>query len=105
MEFEKVSRIMRTLPVGYYLGHKIDVRLDPGQNSYYDPMHYCIVVGFKMLPLDGLSETDPHAEEIVRGVLYHEISHAILTPKNMRGAHLLAMPEGTATKAVVFVAL
>lgn len=93
MEFEKVSRIMRTLPIGYYLGHKIDVRLDPGQNSYYDPMHYCIVVGFKMLPLDGLSETDPHAEEIVRGVLYHEISHAILTPKNMRVTDIINVFE------------
>lgn len=93
MDYESVERIFKTLPIGYYLGHKIDARLDPGTHSYYDPMEYCIVVGFGMLPVKGLDETDPHAEEIVRSVLYHEISHAILTPRTMRVTDIINIFE------------
>ena len=84
MDYTTVERILKTLPVGYYLGKNIEVRLDTGRESYYDPMDQYIVIGFGMLPLDKINDSDPLAEEIVRGVLYHEISHAILTPREMR---------------------
>ena len=81
VSFEKVKSIMDTLPIGYYLGHKIDLELENGMQSYHDPIENKIVIGYQLLPdikTDGI--TDDEMENNIRCMLYHEISHAILTP-------------------------
>lgn len=81
VSFEKVKSIMDTLPIGYYLGHKIDLELENGMQSYHDPIDNKIVIGYQLLPdikTDGIS--DDEMENNIRCMLYHEISHAILTP-------------------------
>ena len=85
ISFNKVKEIFDTLPVGYYLGRRINNKLDDSDKSYFDPGKMEIHVGYKQLPLDMLNEDDlDSVEDDVRCLLYHEISHAILTPKTMK---------------------
>lgn len=79
--FNKVNEILKTLPVGYYLGGAIDCTLEDSDQSYHSPVENKIVIGYKQLPLGKLNEDDPEVENMVRCMLYHEVSHAMLTPK------------------------
>lgn len=81
VSFNKCKEILKTLPIGYYLGNSIECELSEGDKSYHDPMNNKIVIGYKQLPLDDLEEDDLEVEDNVRCMLYHEISHAILTPR------------------------
>ena len=87
LSFVQVGDIFKTLPTGYYLGRKIKADLSediPG--SFYDPESDRIIVSFPciqeafehaaLLPTDTL-------EQVIRGLLYHEISHVILTPRKL----------------------
>lgn len=80
VSFNKCNEILKTLPIGYYLGHAIDCTLEDGERTYFDPINGRIVVGYKLLPLKEIEETDPELEDNIRCMLYHEVSHAILTP-------------------------
>lgn len=83
--FAAIETIFNTLPISYYLGRKISVSLSTGDASYFDMLNDKIVVGAKDV-IDAVSDIeneDIDIEEIVRGLLYHEVSHAILTPKNI----------------------
>ena len=90
-----VQAILKTLPVGYYLGAKVDLELKAdGDTSFYDPMHNRIVIGYNSLPeLDKLEEGDPETENNLRCMLYHEVSHALLTPEYMRPTDVLNVFE------------
>ena len=79
--FNKVSEILKSLPIGYYLGGVIDCTLEDSDQSYHNPVENKIVIGYKQLPLGKLNENDPEVENMVRCMLYHEVSHAMLTPK------------------------
>jgi len=81
----QVRTIFDTLPVGYYLGRNINVELSESSNdSYYNPMADKIVISepciLKTCNQNALPEDQ--VEEVVRGLVYHEISHVILTGKN-----------------------
>lgn len=75
--------VLKTLPVGYYLGHPVSLRLDPSGNTTYIELdcervtvsYNNICAALKNAPDD----IDP--EPIIRALLYHEISHALLTPR------------------------
>lgn len=75
--------VLKTLPVGYYLGHPVSLRLDPTGNTTYIELdcervtvsYNNICAALKNAPDD----IDP--EPIIRALLYHEISHALLTPR------------------------
>jgi len=85
LSFEKVNSILVTLPVGYYLGRRINCELEDSDQSYHDPFNDLIVIGFKQLPCVEI-EGDLDDEEIekdIRCMLYHEISHVLATPKEM----------------------
>jgi len=88
--FEVVKEIYKTLPTGYYLGRKINHRLvDNTMATYYDPLKDEIVVSYPLIAraLDAADDTlftkNYGLDSLVRGLLYHEISHAILTPTNL----------------------
>lgn len=81
LTFSEVNEIVKTLPTGYYLGQRIDHELSPDcPASYYDPMKYKIIISYPMLANIVQAES---AEEDARCLLYHEVSHAMLTPKNL----------------------
>ena len=83
--FTAIENIFNTLPISYYLGRKISVSLSTGVDSYFDMLNDKIVIGAKDV-IDAVSNIENEnidIEEIVRGLLYHEVSHAILTPKNL----------------------
>lgn len=84
--FNEIEKILKTLPIGYYLKRNVDVTLDPDTEcSYYAPMDDTIRISFKQLEgtFESIEKTK-NVEEIVRGMLYHEVSHAFITPKNLR---------------------
>ena len=84
VEFNTVNNILATLPIGYYLGRKIPVELSKGTASYFNPVEDKIVIGYGLIAasLENIDSTkyDYNLEEIIRGLLYHEVSHVILTP-------------------------
>jgi len=85
IEFNLVKNILDTLPIGYYLGRNIKVVLVNSDKSYFIPSEDVIHIGYQMIAnaFNVLSEEDKNKydiEEIIRGLLYHEISHVILTP-------------------------
>lgn len=86
LSFAKCEKILDTLPIGYYTGRRISTSLDKEEKtSFYSPIEDKIVVSYPIIAerIKNLPEgTDD--EEAVRSMLYHEVSHAILTPQSLR---------------------
>ena len=82
--FAKCDSILKTLPIGFYTGRRIETTLDEKEEtSFYSPMEDKIVVSYPIIArrFDSMSEASTCSEEeAVRSMLYHEVSHAILTP-------------------------
>ena len=51
--FEEMKDIAKTLPIGYYLGRKVEVTIDPGGGAYADVVKSVIHVGMDILKLTG----------------------------------------------------
>lgn len=79
--FNEAEKILKTLPVGYYLKKNIEVELQDSFDTYFLPMQDKIVIGFKAIEkvVNQLTE-EKDKEYVIRTLQYHEISHAILTP-------------------------
>ena len=83
--FAKCEQILNTLPIGYYAGRRIGVSLkDEIPTSYYCPAEDTITISYPIIR-EGVSKiTDTEdIESVVRSMIYHEVSHAILTPERM----------------------
>lgn len=82
-----LTTIFKTLPTGYYLGRRLEHEMTEGPVSYFDPVNDKIVIGASMIiqALKNVNEDDDSVdvESIIRSLLYHEVSHAILTPQNL----------------------
>lgn len=79
---EYVEGIFKTLPIGYYLGRDIPCELsDKDDTSYFSPTEQKIVVAYNQVKKACKHSVD--IETAVRSILYHEISHAILTPRKL----------------------
>ena len=82
--YAKIEQILKTLPVGYYLGHNIKVILSKQNESYLNYVESEIVISAPMIQKALESQTDENKiEQYVRTLLYHEISHAIMTPQQL----------------------
>ena len=87
ISYESVKHILDTLPIGYYLKRNIPVELSHGMDSYYNPIADKITIGYGLIEqayekvIEGKYNVD--TEEVIRGLLYHEISHVILTPNKL----------------------
>lgn len=103
---ETIQREFNKLDVGYYLGEYIPVTLDTegvNSTSYFDPMNWEIVIAVNNVhqAMANVSSADQGIlEETLRSVLFHEVSHALRTPKTMfRDAKTIAdaekIPNGT----------
>lgn len=83
LSFAKCESIVNTLPVGFYTGRRINIKVDKkAATSYYDPMEDNIVVSYPIIAhrMEVMPEGSCDEEEAVRSMMYHEVSHAILTP-------------------------
>ena len=84
--FTQCQRILETLPIGYYAKRRIEASLDETvDTSFYSPIEDKIVVSFPII-YERVTKLTNEAdkEEAVRSMLYHEVSHAILTPELLK---------------------
>ena len=85
----KCESVLKTLPLAHYL--KVDtipVAFDTNADtSYFDPAQFRIVVAFNnigtVIVNSKKSYNDLELEKTIRCFLYHEVSHAIMTPKDL----------------------
>ena len=80
--FAKCEQVLNTLPIGYYTGRRIPVTLDnKAPTSYYNLMEDKITISYPIIA-EGMKNVSEGAdtERIIRSMIYHEVSHAILTP-------------------------
>lgn len=89
--FEKADQILQTLPISYYLKRKIDVKLDYTTTSYFDLLHDNLVVSYNQLSKANIDEND--IEKDIRCLLYHEVSHALLTPEYITNTKFINIVE------------
>lgn len=85
ISYARCEQILNTLPIGYYTGRRIPTIMDKSaKTSFYSPMEDKIVVSYPIIAerLEDLPNGSDE-EEAVRSMLYHEVSHAILTPHGM----------------------
>jgi len=82
LSFAKCESIISTLPIGFYTGRRIPVTLEKeAETSFYSPMEDKIIVSYPIIQHRCQQITgNCNEEEAVRSMLYHEVSHAILTP-------------------------
>lgn len=83
---DRLKEIAATIPISYYLGANIPIKFERGTDSYYDPNSYQIVIGMELISevLSGVEFPEgTDEEEMLRDLVYHELSHVILTPKTL----------------------
>lgn len=73
--------VLKTLPVGYYLGHRVSTKLDPaGDDTYINMDTESITISYNnIVTMLKNAPDDIDRESVIRGLFYHEISHALLT--------------------------
>lgn len=84
-----IKRLIKQIPIGYYFGVKVPVTSnDEEDTSYYSLVNNTITISTKLItnacnniPDGDFSEEK--VEMIVRSIIYHELSHAMLTPTEM----------------------
>lgn len=82
---QQIKDILKTLPIGFYAKRSINVELGTDDRAYFEPMSDKIHIGSDIIikTLAPLSDTDYNLESAIRTLLYHETSHAMLTPQGM----------------------
>ena len=95
--FSEMLELMETLPIGYYAKRRVGAELSSTETAtYYNPNTDKFVVSFPMLS-ENLAKfpnaDEEKKEEILRGLYYHELSHAILTPKSLKMSEIMNIFE------------
>lgn len=93
---QELKQILKTLPITYYAKCKLPIDIDEeAETSYFCPNTREIFISLQgvnqelaNVPPDGLNK-----EQIVRAHLYHELSHAILTPKTLEVTDIINIFE------------
>lgn len=85
--FIEIENILKTLPVGYYIGRNVPVTLTHEESSYYVPIEDKAFISYPMLKnvmrkVESKLNNE-NIENFTRTLTYHEISHAFITPKNL----------------------
>lgn len=85
--FIEIENILKTLPVGYYIGRNVPLKLTNENGSYYVPMDDEAYISYPMLNnvMTKIESklNDENIERLTRTLTYHEISHAFITPKSL----------------------
>ena len=91
----EVKRIIDTLPIGYYADKQIPIEMSEKEDtSFYSPKTKKIVISFKQIE-NALSEVEDlsYLETGVRSMVYHEVSHVLLTPPDMEWSDIINVFE------------
>lgn len=84
-----IERVVKSLPIGFYIGRNVDVKFDENAPSaYYDPKEDIIGIGYSIFEqcIDDTNKyTLEEIENFIRGIFYHELSHVMFTPKTYFG--------------------
>lgn len=84
VSFAYVERVVKTLPIGYYAKRKVYVNCDRNvSSSFYDPLRDNITISYPQIA-QGLMHSTQITENTIRAMVYHEVSHAIATPKDLK---------------------
>lgn len=80
----EIEQILRKLPIAYYLGHKLNkISLVDDKTSWFNPM--TLEIGISLQQLENTKDFgNINLENDIRCMLYHEVSHAMLTPKILK---------------------
>lgn len=81
-----IKSIAESLPIGLYAKRRIPVAIDEEEpTSYYNPVSDEIVISSSIIQ-EGLKHVHKKSEleTAIRSMLYHEVSHAILTPNKLK---------------------
>lgn len=84
--FLEVKAVVDTLPIGFYAERRITASLDENADcSMYNPKDDNIVIAYKQI-CQGFKELTDESKKasLIRSNFYHEVSHAILTPRDMK---------------------
>ena len=103
LTYARCEQVLNTLPIGYYTGRRIAVSLDEKEEtSFYSPIEDKIVVSYPIIAhrMKQLPDTADE-EEAVRSMLYHEVSHAILTPSSLNGTNINNIVEDERIETVL----
>ena len=85
-----IEDILKTLPIGVYLGDRAQVEFSPdADTSSFNPLTCKITVSAQNIHrnLKNLPDTKD-VEKFVRVALYHELSHMILTPRSIPQSYI-----------------
>ena len=81
ISIEQVQKIFKTLPIGYYIGRNVDASLEMTETSYYNFIQDKVVVSYlNIADMVKKIKNPDNLEKAIRGCLYHELSHVLLTP-------------------------
>ncbi len=85
--FIEIENVLKTLPVGYYIGRNVPLTLTNENSSYYVPMDDKAFISYPMLKnvmrkVESKLNSE-NIEKFTRTLTYHEISHAFITPKSL----------------------
>ena len=103
LSYARCEQILNTLPIGYYTGRRIGISLDKEEKtSFYSPLEDKIIVSYPIIAHRmGQMPENSDEEEAVRSMLYHEVSHAILTPKAMHSNDIVNIMEDERIESVL----
>ena len=84
----EVEKVIKTLPISYYAFKEMSVRLTDEDRTYINLATYAINISYPMIR-KAMEEAERKGvemdtESVCRALLYHEVSHALLTPKDMK---------------------
>lgn len=82
----EVKRVVDSLPIGFYANFRIPLTVSETEEcSYYRPKEKDITISFKQIAYGLETVTDEsYMETAIRTMVYHEVSHAILTPRDLK---------------------
>lgn len=83
VSFALVEGIVKSLPIGYYAKRNVYVECDKKvECSFYDPLRDSITISYLQIAR-GLKNSKQTTESTIRAMVYHELSHAIATPREL----------------------
>lgn len=90
ISLEYFKSIAKTVPISYYAKRAISLTVsDKESSSFYNPFKDAITLSYAAMAhmFDKMKDDSPEIEEVIRSVIYHEVSHALITPKDLMGGH------------------
>ena len=84
----EVEKVIKTLPISYYAFKEMSVQLTDEDKTYINLATCAINISYPMIrkAMEDAERKgiEMDAESVCRALLYHEVSHALLTPMDMK---------------------